>query len=164
MNRMFLASIGTLLTDWLLPGEKIAFISFVPFFLFFAFFLTQFRPLRIWDNLGRLVFNGKTLNYPITSVKWSPNGKLLAVGSYNLILLCDKLGVSHRPASLFPASRPLCAWKKRSGSITKFQVPSDLFSRFHGPSIALILPWAEQMGIFAWGLLSEGVNLIKKLI
>jgi intraflagellar transport protein 80 len=38
----------------------------------------------------------------ITSIKWSPNGDVFAVGSFEMLRLCDKSGWSHsfdKPAS-----------------------------------------------------------------
>ena len=31
----------------------------------------------------------------ITSIKWSPNGEVFAVGAYEMIRLCDRSGWSH---------------------------------------------------------------------
>ena len=47
---------------------------------------------RIWDEFGRLIYCSKVFNYPITSLSWAPNGKYLAIGSYNKVLLCDYQG------------------------------------------------------------------------
>eukprot|EP00823_Brevimastigomonas_motovehiculus_P003574 TRINITY_DN219_c0_g1_i1.p1 TRINITY_DN219_c0_g1~~TRINITY_DN219_c0_g1_i1.p1 ORF type:complete len:839 (+),score=261.42 TRINITY_DN219_c0_g1_i1:24-2519(+) len=47
---------------------------------------------KVWDSFGRLLFSSKALEYPVTAVKWSPNGDYFAVGSSDLIALCDKTG------------------------------------------------------------------------
>jgi len=50
---------------------------------------------KIWDAYGRLLFCSAPLDHVVTSVSWSPNGKHFAVGSYNVIKLCDRTGWSY---------------------------------------------------------------------
>lgn len=50
---------------------------------------------KIWDSYGRLLFCSAPLDHVVTSVSWSPNGKYFAVGSYNVIKLCDRTGWTH---------------------------------------------------------------------
>jgi len=50
---------------------------------------------KIWDSYGRLLFNSAPLDHVVTSVAWSPNGKYFAVGSYNVLKLCDRTGWSY---------------------------------------------------------------------
>mmetsp|Transcript_41136 Transcript_41136/g.110537 ORF Transcript_41136/g.110537 Transcript_41136/m.110537 type:complete len:765 (+) Transcript_41136:107-2401(+) len=54
---------------------------------------------KIWDSYGRLLFNSAPLDHVVTSVAWSPTGKHFAVGSYNLVKLCDRTGWSYCRAS-----------------------------------------------------------------
>jgi intraflagellar transport protein 80 len=54
---------------------------------------------RIWDCFGRPLYSSNSHNFPINSVSWNPDGELLAVGSYNLIRLCDKAGVCRLKSS-----------------------------------------------------------------
>jgi intraflagellar transport protein 80 len=49
----------------------------------------------VWDHLGRALFSSAVYDYPVTSLKWSPDGMLFAAGSYNAIRLCDHAGWSH---------------------------------------------------------------------
>nr|XP_022919132.1 intraflagellar transport protein 80 homolog [Onthophagus taurus] len=49
---------------------------------------------RVWDNQGRQLFSSNLHDHPITSMAWSPNGDLFAVGSYNTLRLCDRSGWS----------------------------------------------------------------------
>ena len=51
------------------------------------------RKYRVWDSFGRQLFCSNPLEHVITSVAWSPSGTVFAVGSYNLLRLCDKTGV-----------------------------------------------------------------------
>jgi intraflagellar transport protein 80 len=37
----------------------------------------------------------RPLDHVVTSVAWNPNGSLFAVGSYNLLRICDKVGWTH---------------------------------------------------------------------
>ena len=47
----------------------------------------------MWDQLGRLLFSSDGLPHSITCVCWSPKGDLAAVGSFNLLRICDLHGV-----------------------------------------------------------------------
>lgn len=47
---------------------------------------------KVWDNFGRLLYSSKSSEFPITSVAWAPNGDYFAVGSFNMMMLCDKTG------------------------------------------------------------------------
>ncbi|ELT91803.1 hypothetical protein CAPTEDRAFT_169559 [Capitella teleta] len=64
---------------------------------------------KVWDCYGRIMYVSSIHEYPITSVSWSPDGQLFAIGSFNTLRLCDKTGWSHaleKPAtgSLFNIS------------------------------------------------------------
>lgn len=48
---------------------------------------------QIWDNYGRQLYSSAPHAHPITSVAWNPQGEVFAVGSYETLKLCDKLGV-----------------------------------------------------------------------
>uniref|UniRef100_A0A0N4Y602 Intraflagellar transport protein 80 homolog (inferred by orthology to a human protein) n=1 Tax=Nippostrongylus brasiliensis TaxID=27835 RepID=A0A0N4Y602_NIPBR len=50
---------------------------------------------KLWDSFGRNLFSSISHEFPITSVAWSPDGQCFAVGSYNILLLCDKAGWTH---------------------------------------------------------------------
>eukprot|EP00002_Diphylleia_rotans_P010897 TRINITY_DN2155_c0_g1_i7.p1 TRINITY_DN2155_c0_g1~~TRINITY_DN2155_c0_g1_i7.p1 ORF type:complete len:666 (-),score=114.98 TRINITY_DN2155_c0_g1_i7:671-2668(-) len=50
------------------------------------------RRYKVWDQFGRLLFSSQPSENVITSVAWSPDGELFAVGSYDMIRLCDKTG------------------------------------------------------------------------
>ncbi|KAI6222302.1 Intraflagellar transport protein 80-like protein [Aphelenchoides fujianensis] len=50
---------------------------------------------RVWDTFGRSLYASNPHSYPITSVAWNPEGELFAVGSFNVLRLCDKAGWSH---------------------------------------------------------------------
>jgi intraflagellar transport protein 80 len=57
---------------------------------------------KVWDAYGRQVHASKRSDFPITAVRWCPDGDLFAVGSFNTLRLCDKAGWSHsmeRPES-----------------------------------------------------------------
>jgi len=42
---------------------------------------------RVWDSYGRQLYTSAAYDYVITSVRWSPNGELFAVGSFEMIRL-----------------------------------------------------------------------------
>ncbi len=49
----------------------------------------------MWDSFGRQLFNSGQHDYPVTSLSWSADGRLFAVGSFNTLRLCDIIGWSH---------------------------------------------------------------------
>ncbi|CAJ0606800.1 unnamed protein product [Cylicocyclus nassatus] len=49
---------------------------------------------KLWDRFGRNLFSSVVCDFPISSVAWSPNGQCFAVGSQNILRLCDKAGAS----------------------------------------------------------------------
>uniref|UniRef100_A0A1I8EJ94 WD_REPEATS_REGION domain-containing protein n=1 Tax=Wuchereria bancrofti TaxID=6293 RepID=A0A1I8EJ94_WUCBA len=48
---------------------------------------------KVWDEYGRPIYCSSPQDYPITSIAWNVDGDLFAVGSFNLLRLCDKAGV-----------------------------------------------------------------------
>jgi hypothetical protein len=50
---------------------------------------------QVWDTYGRLLYQGDPFDFAVTSVAWSPNGDLLAVGSQDTLQLCDRMGWAH---------------------------------------------------------------------
>ncbi|XP_008307942.1 intraflagellar transport protein 80 homolog [Cynoglossus semilaevis] len=50
---------------------------------------------KVWDSFGRLLYSSSPHDYPVTSVSWSPDGEVFAVGSFNTLRLCDKTGWSY---------------------------------------------------------------------
>ncbi|XP_050524425.1 intraflagellar transport protein 80 homolog isoform X2 [Daktulosphaira vitifoliae] len=48
---------------------------------------------KIWDSYGNSVYVSEILKYPVTSTSWKADGKLLLIGSFNTILLCNRYGV-----------------------------------------------------------------------
>lgn len=50
---------------------------------------------KIWDSFGRLLYTSKPTEHVITSLSWNPNGESFAVGTFNLLRLCDKSGWTH---------------------------------------------------------------------
>ncbi|KAK8779293.1 hypothetical protein V5799_019367 [Amblyomma americanum] len=50
---------------------------------------------KLWDIFGHILYSSQVNDYPITSVAWTPDGELFAVGSFNSLRLCDKTGWSY---------------------------------------------------------------------
>lgn len=48
--------------------------------------------MQVWDSYGRPVYNGIQHDHPVTAVRWSPDGSVFAVGSFNTLRLCDRYG------------------------------------------------------------------------
>ena len=50
----------------------------------------------MWDAHGRQLYSPSPAEYSISaSISWTPNGRYFAVGSFNMLRLCDKTGWSH---------------------------------------------------------------------
>ncbi|KAJ1633851.1 intraflagellar transport protein 80 [Pavlovales sp. CCMP2436] len=49
---------------------------------------------KIWDSFGRQLYASAPFDFAVTSVAWCPSGAYLAVGSFNLLRLCDRTGWS----------------------------------------------------------------------
>ncbi len=57
---------------------------------------------RVWDQYGRQLYCSSAYDHVITSIKWAPNGDYFAVGSFEMLRLCDKSGWSysfHKPTT-----------------------------------------------------------------
>jgi len=50
---------------------------------------------KVWDSYGRQLYQSQPFENVITSVAWSPNGEIFAVGSFNMLRLCDRTGWSY---------------------------------------------------------------------
>ena len=50
---------------------------------------------RVWDSYGRQLYSSGLHDYPVTALAWSNDGENFAVGSFNTLRLCDKIGWSH---------------------------------------------------------------------
>lgn len=73
---------------------------------------------RVWDSFGRQLFTSSPYDHVIMSVKWAPNGQYFAVGSFEMLRLCDKSGWSysfHKPEA---GSMINLSWSKDSTIVT----------------------------------------------
>jgi intraflagellar transport protein 80 len=61
---------------------------------------------KVWDAYGRLMFTSAPMDHVVTAVAWAPSGKFFAVGSFNVLKLCDRTGWSYHREQL-----------ERSGSV-----------------------------------------------
>lgn len=50
---------------------------------------------KVWDSFGRQIYSSGANDHPITSLSWAPGGDVFAVGSFNMLRLCDQVGWSH---------------------------------------------------------------------
>lgn len=65
---------------------------------------------KVWDSYGRLLFSSGQLEYSITSVSWSPSGEIFAVGSFNMLKVCDKTGWTYSRCSTNTGSILNISW------------------------------------------------------
>ena len=47
---------------------------------------------RVWSEYGDLLYSSRPVEFAVSAVRWSPSGRYFAVGSFNLLCLCDKMG------------------------------------------------------------------------
>ena len=50
------------------------------------------RKYKVWDQYGRNLFVSLPYNYVTTSIAWAPSGEYFAVGSFDMMRLCNKTG------------------------------------------------------------------------
>lgn len=65
---------------------------------------------KVWDSFGRQLKSSQPIEHVITSISWSPNGESFALGSYNVVRLCDKTGWTHCRQRLQVGSVMNIAW------------------------------------------------------
>ena len=65
---------------------------------------------KVWDSFGRQLYSSRPMENVITSVAWNPNGECFAVGSFNIMRLCDKTGWTHSRERLQCGSISSIAW------------------------------------------------------
>ena len=72
---------------------------------------------RIWDSFGRQLYCSAPCEYSVTSISWAPNGRYFAVGSFNMLRLCDKAGWSYSRAAPSVGSLFDIAWTNDSTQV-----------------------------------------------
>ncbi|TPX52368.1 hypothetical protein CcCBS67573_g09888 [Chytriomyces confervae] len=50
---------------------------------------------KVWDSYGRQIYSSAPHDHPVTSLAWNPTGEMFAVGLFNTLRVCDKLGWSY---------------------------------------------------------------------
>ncbi|KAI9344345.1 WD40-repeat-containing domain protein [Obelidium mucronatum] len=50
---------------------------------------------KVWDSFGRQIYSSVPCDHPVTSLAWNPAGEMFAVGLFNTLRVCDKLGWSY---------------------------------------------------------------------
>eukprot|EP00607_Mallomonas_marina_P004382 CAMPEP_0182436838 /NCGR_PEP_ID=MMETSP1167-20130531/83886_1 /TAXON_ID=2988 /ORGANISM="Mallomonas Sp, Strain CCMP3275" /LENGTH=784 /DNA_ID=CAMNT_0024629435 /DNA_START=43 /DNA_END=2397 /DNA_ORIENTATION=+ len=65
---------------------------------------------RVWDAFGRQLFASKVMEHVVTSIAWSPNGQCFAVGSHDMLRLCDKAGWTYCRERVSTGSMMCITW------------------------------------------------------
>lgn len=65
---------------------------------------------QVWDSFGRLLYQSSPFDYAVTSVAWCPSGDLFAVGTFNNLLLCDRMGWAYSKVHLSTGSIYAISW------------------------------------------------------
>jgi len=68
---------------------------------------------RVFDSYGLPLYVSKKSEHVVTSVRWRPNGNEFAVGSYNVVRLCDRTGWTY------------CRERTTGGSFMKIRWSAD---------------------------------------
>jgi intraflagellar transport protein 80 len=106
---------------------------------------------RIWDAFGKQLYASRPTDTVISSIAWSPNGELFAVGSYNSIRLCDKTGWTY------------CQERLKCGSILCLSWTSD-GTQFAGASGDGSVVFAQVVGRkFEWKNIEATVIETRKI-
>ena len=81
---------------------------------------------RVWDSFGRQLYCSGQHDYPITAVSYSPDGENFAVGSFNTLRLCDKIGWSHSLDKPSTGSVYKISWSGDGTQVGQFSLMSSL--------------------------------------
>ncbi|ORZ38192.1 WD40-repeat-containing domain protein [Catenaria anguillulae PL171] len=68
------------------------------------------KKYKVWDAFGRLLFSSQMLEHPVTSVAWTTAGDAFAVGTWNGVRVCDRLGWTLAAASIDCGSLLSLCW------------------------------------------------------
>ncbi|XP_014608812.1 PREDICTED: intraflagellar transport protein 80 homolog [Polistes canadensis] len=65
---------------------------------------------KVWDSNGNQIYSSSSGDYPITAVNCCSSGDYFAIGSFNMIKLCDRTGWSHSLERINAGSVYSIAW------------------------------------------------------
>ncbi|KAI4494196.1 hypothetical protein M0802_009065 [Mischocyttarus mexicanus] len=65
---------------------------------------------KVWDSNGNQIYSSSSGDHPITAVNWCSSGDYFAIGSFNMIKLCDRTGWSHSLERINAGSVYSIAW------------------------------------------------------
>ena len=103
---------------------------------------------RLWDAYGRQLYSSAPVEYSISAIRWAPNGRVFAVGSFNMLRLCDKSGWSYSRAQPSCGSIFSLAW---TGDSTQVAAGSGTGAVLFGQIVNREIssgPWeARQTGV-----------------
>ena len=98
----------------------------------------------MWDAFGRQLYCSSQHDYPITAVSYSPDGENFAVGSFNTLRLCDKIGWSHSLDKPSTGSVYKISW---SGDGTQVYLNTTCFAIYHFFYCFHIYRWLEHVAM-----------------
>ena len=90
-----------------------------------TFYYYYYFRYRVWDSFGRQLYCSGQHDYPITAVSYSPDGENFAVGSFNTLRLCDKIGWSHSLDKPSTGSVYKISWSGDGTQVGKFSLMSS---------------------------------------
>jgi len=68
------------------------------------------KTFKLWDQFGRNLFVSLPYNYVTTSVAWAPSGEYFAVGSFDMLRLCNKTGWTYSFSKIDSGSLFKLSW------------------------------------------------------
>ena len=68
------------------------------------------KTFKLWDQSGRNLFVSLPYNYVTTSVAWAPSGEYFAVGSFDMLRLCNKTGWTYSFSKIDSGSLFKLSW------------------------------------------------------
>ncbi|KAJ3314721.1 Intraflagellar transport protein 80 [Boothiomyces sp. JEL0838] len=68
------------------------------------------KKYKVWDTYGRKIYSSSPFEHPVTSISWCPSGDMFAIGSFNIVGVCDKLGWCYDLESVESGSIFNIAW------------------------------------------------------
>ncbi|KAJ3351960.1 Intraflagellar transport protein 80 [Entophlyctis luteolus] len=97
---------------------------------------------RVWDSFGRMIYLSMPHDHPITSLAWNPAGEMFAVGLFNTLRVCDKLGWSNAVEKPECGSIFSIAWTPDGTQIACQESPySATYNKELYPTLTRRLEW-----------------------
>lgn len=75
------------------------------------------RKYKVWDPYGQPLYSSEVHDHAIMAVRWAPDGLVFAVGSFNMLRLCDQAGWSQSLEKIKSGAVYSIAWTADSSRL-----------------------------------------------